>query len=431
MKRRDLCKLGLASGAAGLLCPSARVFAAPEDYQGRLLVTLQAAGAWDVSSFCDPKENQQGEPIINHWSSNGGTVQTAGNLAFAPFANNASFFNKYYQDMLVINGIDAQTNAHSTGILHNWSGRNSAGFPSLTAMFAAVNAPALPLAYMNFGGYAETARLIRYTRLNDINSLLGVLSPNAPAWDRTQTFVSPDIESLVLQRQQERLQRLRSRSGNLPRKQYGMDAYYQARSSSQGLQDFADYIPASDELEGPVAVTPEVNSNLRSQIQTALLAFQSGAGCSADLHLFGFDTHSDHDAEHEPLLAHLTDSIDYFWTYAQSLGLAHRITLVVASDFARTPYYNSSDGKDHWPIGSAVIMERGAAWGNKVVGATDFQQNALSINPQTMVPDSENGTVIYPKHVHKALRRYLGLADNPLLGNFPFNNTEDIAFFNG
>ena len=47
------------------------------------------------------------------------------------------------------------------------------------------------------------------------------------------------------------------------------------------------------------------------------------------------------------------------------------------------------------------------------------------------VSDSDpNGTHIYPKHVHKALRRYLGI--NELVWRrrrFPFNNTEDFPFF--
>ena len=44
--------------------------------------------------------------------------------------------------------------------------------------------------------------------------------------------------------------------------------------------------------------------------------------------------------------------------------------------------------------------------------------------------DDRNGrTIIYPKHVHKALRRYLGIEDTPGAKRFPFNNTEDFAFF--
>lgn len=428
MNRRDLLKqMSLASAA--LLMPSARVFAAPEDYTGRFFITLQAAGAWDVSSFCDPKANQSGEPEINTWSRSE-SIQTAGNIAYAPFGNNAAFFDAYYQDMMVINGIDAQTNSHTTGVLHNWSGRNSGNYPSLTALFSAANAPELPLAYLNFGGYSETANLVRYTRLDDINALLSVLRPNVTPWNEDNRYRSDARLQQVLAAQQARLQRLRAENSRLPRQQYAMDAYYQARENNQGLEDFAAVIPASDQRQTRVQANTNVSSNLLEQIQISLLAMQSGVACSADLICHGFDTHADHDELHGPLLGHLTDAIDYLWTYADQQGIADRITLLIASDFSRTPFYNSSNGKDHWPIGSAVVMERNAAWGNRVVGATDEAQNAYAINPTTLARDDANGSIIYPHHVHEAMRRYLGLDLESVTSPFAFNNSESFDLFN-
>ena len=43
--------------------------------------------------------------------------------------------------------------------------------------------------------------------------------------------------------------------------------------------------------------------------------------------------------------------------------------------------------------------------------------------------DDSGGTLIYPKHVHKALRRYLGIETSWAARRFPFNNTADFAFF--
>lgn len=427
MRRRQFLKQLTAGGAAFGLT-GGHVFAAPEDYTGRFFVTIQVDGAWDVSSFCDPKMNQSGERTINQWAKKG-EIEEAGNIRYAPVANNRDFFRKYYRDMLVINGIDAQTNSHSTGVLHNWSGRNSAGYPSLTALHALANAPDLPLAYMNFGGYAETARLIRYTRLKNIGSMLSVLSPNALSWDRERNIRDPEMLSIVQRRQQERLQRLRQRETLLPRQEYTMDAYYDARRNASKLADLSAYIPPKDELEGEVRVNSDVTSDLRAQAQIALLAFKAGVGCSADLHLGGFDTHANHDQQHYPLLGHLTDSIDYFWNYASSLGIADRVTLMVTSDFARTPYYNSGNGKDHWPIGSALFMEQGASWGNRQINATDELQNALTVAPDNLRQTTEGGTRIYPKHVHHAVRQYLGLSGGALENSFPLHNTPLLPFF--
>ena len=72
----------------------------------------------DVTSFCDPKTNVSGELEINTWARNADVMQ-AGNIPYAPFATNGIFFEKYYQDILVINGVDAQTNSHAVGIVNN------------------------------------------------------------------------------------------------------------------------------------------------------------------------------------------------------------------------------------------------------------------------------------------------------------------------
>ena len=121
--------------------------------------------------------------------------------------------------------------------------------------------------------------------------------------------------------------------------------------------------------------------------------------------------------------------MDYLWDYAEQHGVADRMVVVLGSDFGRTNFYNSQNGKDHWPIGSYVIMEKGQRWTNRVVGETDGLHFAQRINPRTLQRNDTNGTIIYPKHVHKALRRYLGIEDSLGAQRFPFNNTEDFAFF--
>ena len=103
--------------------------------------------------------------------------------------------------------------------------------------------------------------------------------------------------------------------------------------------------------------------------------------------------------------------------------------MVIGSDFGRTNFYNADDGKDHWPIGSYVIMEQGQKWTNRVIGETDGLHFAQKINPRTLRRDDRNGTIIYPKHVHKALRGYLGIEKSAGARRFPFNNTEGFALF--
>ena len=136
--------------AAGFRVPLAHA----ADYTGKLFVFVQADGGWDPTSFCDPKTNTPGEPKINHWADDG-EVREAGNIRYAPFANNQAFFDKYHRRMLVINGVDAQTNSHTAGVVHNWSGRISEGYPTTTALLAEHNGAGLAMPYLSFGGVLQ------------------------------------------------------------------------------------------------------------------------------------------------------------------------------------------------------------------------------------------------------------------------------------
>ena len=76
-----------------------------------------------------------------------------------------------------------------------------------------------------------------------------------------------------------------------------------------------------------------------------------------------------------------------------------------------------------------VIMEKNQPWTNRVIGSTDARHFSQRINPATLERDDRGGSIICPKHVHKALRRCLGIEGTPVALRFPFNNTEDFAFF--
>lgn len=428
MKRREFLQKTMIMGAAGLMLPGARIYGAVEGgYTGRLLIQLQVEGGWDVSSYCDPKVNQPDAQIITNWSS-ANEIQQAGNIPFAPFANNAAFFEKYYRDMLVINGVDAQTNSHSTGIIHNWSGRNSIGYPTLTAMFAAMNAPDQPLSYINFGGFAQTGNLIRYSRLDDVNTLQQILTPE-DSGHAGSTLRNADDIARIRGAGQARLARQLANTGLTPRQLDNLSAYQQALDTRTPLSEFSSFLPSSDEIIEDQTINRNFTSTLQRQMQLTIAAFDAGIASASDLFTSGHDTHTDHDELHEPLYTHVNDSLDFLWTQADAANIADRLTVVIASDFSRTPWYNSENGKDHWPIGSVIVMEKSPSWGNQVIGETDEMQEAYKINPATLQRDDADGTIIYPKHVHKALRRYLGLEDTAADANFKFLGAEDFGFF--
>ena len=393
------------------------------DYRGKLFVFVQADGGWDPTSFCDPKANTPGEAVINHWAERE-EVRQAGNIAYAPFARNEAFFQKYHRRMLVINGVDAQTNSHTVGIVHNWSGRNAEGYPTTTALLAAHYAAGLPVPYLSFGGFSATSGLTRFTRIDNPDLLQKIANPaieffGDASWASIESRRAATAVRLALAPE--------LLPGDVRHREF-----YRSAFATEGLKAYADAVPLEHELEQEDRYKGQFRnyySSLRRQAQLTVLAFKAGVAVSADLWLGGFDTHSYHDPDHKWLLGNLADSVDYLWEYAEEHGVADRIVVVMGSDFGRTNFYNSVQGKDHWPIGSFIIMEKNQRWTGRAVGETDGLHFAQRINPRTLHRDDRNGTIIYPKHVHKALRRYLGIERTVGARRFPFNNTENFAFF--
>ena len=427
MDRRRFIKLASVSSAAMATLPSSfNVHAAMPEFNGKFVFTIQARGGWDITSFFDPKENVTGEDKINQWADSGET-QTAGNIAYAPIGNNKAFFDKYHKDIMVINGIDAQTNSHTAGVVHNWSGRLSEGFPSITALYSAINAPELPISYINNGGYGETRDLIRYTQLDNVNNLNNIIYPNQFIWNSDSSYLHQEEWDLLTQARQARLARQTASKNVSVREKLARANYQSSIENSSLLKDLATTIANAGELKSRER-GPNNSSTLKRQMQLALLSMKSGVSSAADLVLGGFDTHDDNDERQLWLIDNLTDSIDYLFTYAEELNIADRVVVVMMSDFSRTPRYNDDNGKDHWPISSALVMERDATWGNRVVGQTDEGHNTLAINPTTWAAD-ENGSIIYPKHVIQSIRSYLNIDGHGLAQPFAFNNSENFDFF--
>ena len=422
-------------GALGGMCLAALGLRAPiveaSNYRGKLFVFVQADGGWDPTVFCDPKANTPGEPIINHWAESG-EAQTAGNIAFAPFADNRSFFEKYHRRMLVINGVDYQTNSHTVGVTHGWSGRSARGFPTLTALLAAHFAPDVAVPYLTFGGFADTGGVARYTRMQNPTALRNIAKPAESRRPNAQPFIDAASWRELHKAAQDRAEWLKRTGNPMPGDALNREYFAASLNSVSGLAAFADAVPSNgleetEQFPGGNNVT--FWSTLRRDAQLAVLAFRTGVAVSADLWLGGFDTHDNNDPEQAALLTNLTRAVDYLWDYAEEQGIADRLVVMLGSDFGRTNFYNADDGKDHWPIGSYVIMEKNQPWTNRVVAASDDLHFALPVNPRTLERDDPNGIIIHPKHVHKALRRYLGIENSPGARRFPFADTEDFAFF--
>ncbi len=413
MRRRSFLKGSLqagVAGSAGLRLPLALANDGYLNYHGKLLLSVQARGGWDPTCFCDPKTNTPGESIINHWAEETDEIHWAGNLPYAPFADNAAFFEKYHDRMLVLNGIDMQTNSHDIGMVHAWTGRGNEAFPTLSSVHAAHHAPDATLACASFGAYTRGASLLPVV---DFSGVIWAIAISALAEPEKGYLHASDWENIQRHHavEMKRLKR-QAEADAMPARQRTLARFDEA-FDGVGLAPFKDVLRSL----GPTTAW-----------KAAIAAFKAGVSASADIAYGGFDTHSDNDDGQATRLTGLTSALDEVWNLAEEHGLADRLIVVIGSEFGRTNYYNESDGKDHWPIGSLIVMEKHQPWTDRVVAATDPLHFALPVDPQTLEPN-RNGNIIYPNEIHKALRRYLGLDGSIGDRLYPFRGVRDLALF--
>ena len=419
MNRRDFFKL---AGLAGLtLIPGASATAeggiippTPRAYEGTFWIFVNASGGWDPTMLCDPKgraNEEEQDPVNTYLTSD---ILTAGNINYAPLGYNDTFFQKYYQDLLVINGLDMQTNGHDSGSRHTWSGRLVEGFPSIAALIAANAGPELPMSYLSFGGYDLTAGLVARTRSGNTNALGRIAYPDrVDPQDANNRFHSTRAAELIQEARDGR-RATQELTASLPREQVAMNQMFTATEGANELKLLQQYLPAE-------LATDNV---LRRQAQVALAAYRAGISISVNLNMGSFDTHGDHDNLQGMRLTTLLEGIDAIWQEAEAQQVAENVVVVVGSDFGRTPSYNANNGKDHWSVSSMMLMGKGIS-GNRVIGATTARHQPLLIDPQSLGV-SESGIRVQPQHVHHELRKLAGIADGEFAQMFPLTPDQPL-----
>lgn len=432
MKRREFCQL-LSASSMMLATPMGinQAFAASPD---RFLVMIAAAGAWDPTSLMDPKGNavpyDATRGVVNKYSP--AEIKTAGGIRVAPnkststdadLNNVDSFYDFFNQSIiptdngwLVVNGINSQTNNHGAGESGVWSGNLTMNdFPCLAALYAGCTMPMLPFSFSNFGFYSTTRNLVPKVEINNTGLIDTLANPNYI--NSTTKFVEDDIFQEVEVARKNRLSRLKARE-TLPEMKYQLGTIYTAEENLSQMKAFKSVLDSSSAIAAPFN-----KSDISSQARIACAAFKSGLAISANLSTtrrFGFDTHDNHDARHYTELAKLLIGIKYLIQEADRQGIADKLTIVVGSDFGRTPYYNDNNGKDHWSHTSMMFWGKGIRTGNRVVGATDHQFKSRKLDPVTLMPSTATNAIgLNYDNMHAALRKNLGINAHAHSVKFP------------
>ncbi len=452
MQRRSFLAL---TGLAGLsiFLPwgrSSEASADPSSWGGPFVLHMHASGGWDPTMLCDAKLTAPGSTpsyenrlVTAVGDVNGIPVPTATKegkyllrVNGSPVEDPTHFFQTAGKDMLVLNGVDTQTNNHDTGVQGLACGHNDIELPALAALFAGMVAKQrdIPMAFLAGGQYNRTGDVVGLSRFpGDKIQLLA--NPFKASAGEEKGLVSDVGARKILEMRAARMAQLEAQA-SLPRNKRTLKALSDATRGGEAinlLKQVASAPPPSIDgfREGLAPDTRDYLStkigaverfiDLGAPLETILRCFQAGVSASATFAQGGFDTHSQHDVNQGNAMANFLARVRYVKLRAQQMGIADKLFLLVTSDFGRTPRYNTGDGKDHWNVTSVLVSGPGIQ-GGRAIGKTDDGHKALRVaknNVSQIVPDSDgNGMRIHASHVHRELRRILGLDKADFIGQF-------------
>ena len=394
-----------------------------------LFVSFEAPGAYDVTLFCDPKgttaANAQAPP--NTYAA--ADIRRIGAFQVAPQVPAVvDFFTAYASKTRVINGIDAQTIDHATGMRSSMSGNPATNSPVTGALVAAVLGDGMPSAFMSNGGYNDTDNIVGNTGLG--GGIVQALNtpPSGGDIHRAENWAA------INQAMTARNARVAAQAVGTLRAQR-LALFNQAFNSTDSLSQL---VATLTDLANPHSV-PWVSPNgsdlsmtdggLAQSMQVAAASFAHGQSAAAQFSVGGFDTHSDNDAQQTLQLTALFAAMDYFLRLAAHAGISDRLVVHLGSDFSRTPRYNAGNGKDHWPTTSCMFISPGASPRlpvGQVVGSTDAGFNPIAVNPSTLAPTGGGGIILQPGHVHDAIRRLMGIDQAPLCKHYTLYMNEQL-----
>ncbi|MCB9228910.1 MAG: DUF1501 domain-containing protein [Deltaproteobacteria bacterium] len=410
LSRRQLLSHGISLTAyanlASLLSPDkARSQSGSQSYPlKRKLVWINMSGGWDILEVMDPKTGSTpGIDMIYDYEL---SHQLTGGEDNARLGRWLPGMAGIGEDLLIIRGLAMGTTSHmagsvymDTGILSNAGRVNSASIP---AIVASESSSTIPLIQLNGGSEPMTDRgllkpvsAVRAENLELYRSMYPEDTQDAARQSKILDYIT---ESTTRYRQSldpdkpgsenDRLESLETSVAKV-RTQFDNNVGEKLVLSSSDLSNFSQGAPTGMG---------------RGMIQTFALAqklITEGICDCINLGIGGFDTHSNQSTRLQTTLTGVDFVIRRFVDGLRTAGILDSTLIVLYSDFGRTPKINGSNGRDHWPVGGALMIGGGIR-GGRAVGGTDDSMRAYSIDPDSG-RTSENGQQLSPIHLGGAV----------------------------
>jgi len=395
MTRRGVIQLGL-STAALLVAPPMRWLAQADPNNPRFLVMLFADGGWDPTQTLDvhdPLDMTDGIDVDVDPAVTGlplSTIATAGGITYIsnpnPDPNTGrpavdTYFQKWGPKTCIVNGIGTRSTSHDQSRQLVMTGSLDPTRADFAVMAAAANGADMPLPHLLLSGDSFAGGFA------GLSGRLGGQMSAAIAYNRVGDTGGLAVSALGEAYVQQALERERLLAEHAP-----------PSAISGKLEAYRDANARADKL-AHLAGSLTLNQGTGQQLATALgNAFKSGLTTSVTVNPFGgFDTHSNNQDQNQ----RWQDVFDYLDGLVTGLStqpgllaasLLDETTVVVCSEFGRTPELNGDNGKDHHPWTSMILVGRNVH-GGTTVGKTDGNQEGVKTNFATGQPD-DTGLVI-------------------------------------
>lgn len=363
----------------------------------------------------------------------GSGVQPSGNLTFGPAVPQSLL--QHAADLAIVRGMQMDTLTHEVGRRYLITGKFPRGLiasgSSLNTAFAAQMGALtdVPNLAMNLETYNEgLPASASAVSVGSFRDLLTVMQPQAGA-----TLPAPSNAALA----QYEMATPDSCTAHGFNANGLVDAFKDARALGRNLMNptkaslfnFALPAPAGlTDLFSAFNITTSADlTNARGRAAVAAQALTNGVSQVVSVTLGDdLDDHFDWAAQQPAGLRLGFDALGRLITYLKSKqapGTTKTVwectSLMVFSEFSRTPMINTREGRDHHLVSSCLLAGPGIR-GNTVFGAsTNSGMGVTKWNFTTGAMNAASGNLIRPPDVHATLLRSMGLSFGHLSNQSP------------
>ncbi len=407
--RRDLLS-GMATfaavGALGSMAAASRqAFAASGD---RKFLFFFASGGWDATPL-DPKFAEDGVSPVGGTDMDPETVRASlGNLSWSSGPDREgmdTFFRRWGGYSHIVRGVTVHSAGHESGMQWMMTGSSASSIPDWPTILASHGSIDYPMPHLVFSGPAYPGNLGAAVVRGGGGSLLSLIDGSINgSVDRPQEVLSTPLDSMTDALVYDRAARFAATKTGFAKRR---------------SEDLLSNLERAMELEGR-RFEAGLDRNGGSMLDQAVMAIEVmrlGLSRCAMINIpGGWDTHGGNRNVGPQLHNFFLDLDAILDALAATPGtssarLLDEVTIVCTSELGRTPKFNGSMGRDHWPYTSMLLVGSGIR-GNRVSGSTDESFVANASDLDTGLP-LEGGETIGTEHVGTALLE-LGEVDSGL-----------------